>query len=524
LGRCGHAIDAGDGNPRRKNYSGLNLGPESRDQSKFFKSRVNFARDGFQVEILVSKLRYSGYRVKSFMPTFDLIVRGGTLVRHSSLEISDLGVSDGKIVALESEILGSAGEEIDARGLHIFPGVIDAHVHFNEPGRTDWEGISSGSRAFAAGGGTTFVDMPLNSSPVTIDGPSFDLKLAAMQASSLTDFALWGGLVPGNLEHLPELASRGVMGFKAFMSNSGLTEFDAADDLTLLEGMRVAATLGLPVAVHAESDSITLVLSSRLRAAGKTGIRDYLESRPVLAELEAISRAILLAEETGCALHIVHISSGRGVALAAQARARGVNVTLETCPHYLAFTDDDLERLGAVLKCAPPVRNLLERDHLWREVLTGQVDIIGSDHSPAPPEMKTQWESSGDFFAIWGGISGVQSTLAVMLSEGVQARGLPLGLVAKMLATKPAERFGFAYKGKLEIGFDADISLLDLSRSFTLEPEALLYRHTQSPYLGQKFAGVINRTVSRGQTIFRDGVIVEGARGQFVRPTLSKKA
>jgi allantoinase len=191
------------------------------------------------------------------MPTFDLIVRGGTLVRHSSLEITDLGVSDGKIVALGPAISGTARAEIDARGLHVLPGMIDAHVHFNEPGRTDWEGISSGSRAFAAGGGTTFVDMPLNSSPVTVDGPSFDLKLAAMQASSLTDFALWGGLVPGNLEHLADLASRGVMGFKAFMSNSGLAEFDAADDLTLFEGMRIAAKLDLPVAVHAESDSIT---------------------------------------------------------------------------------------------------------------------------------------------------------------------------------------------------------------------------------------------------------------------------
>ena len=456
----------------------------------------------------------SSFGIKSAMTTFDLIVRGGIIQSNAGPVITDLGVTDGKIVALESEISGSAREEVDARGLHLLPGLIDTHVHFNEPGRTDWEGIASGSRAFAAGGGTTFVDMPLNSSPVTIDGQSFDLKLTAMRALSLTDFALWGGLVPGNREHLPELAARGVVGFKAFMSNSGLSEFDAADDLTLLEGMRVAARLGLPVAVHAESDSITGALSNRFKVAGKTGIRDYLESRPVLAELEAISRAILLAEETGCALHIVHISSGRGVALAAQARARGVNVTLETCPHYLAFTEDDLERLGAVLKCAPPVRDRLERDQLWREVLAGQVDIIGSDHSPAPPEMKT----SEDFFAIWGGISGVQSTLAVLLTEGVQARGLSLESVANMLAGNPAERFRFAHKGRLELGFDADFSIIDLSKHFTLEPDELLYRHTQSPYLGKTFAGVVQRTISRGHTIFLDGKIVAEARGQFVRP------
>jgi allantoinase len=458
----------------------------------------------------------SSFDIKSGMATFDLIVRGGTIVTDTKLQMKDLGISDGKIVALEPGIPEGAQEEIDARGLHVFPGVIDTHVHFNEPGRTDWEGIASGSRALAAGGGTMFVDMPLNSSPVTIDGPSFDLKLAAMRTSSLTDFALWGGLVPGNLESLDELAARGVMGFKAFMSNSGLSEFEAADDHTLLEGMRSAARLGLPVAVHAESDAITASFSSRLRTEGKTGVWDYLESRPVIAELEAISRAISVAEETRCALHIVHISSGRGVAMAAQARARGVNVTLETCPHYLAFTDDDLARLGAVLKCAPPVRDGLEHQNLWHEVLAGQVDIIGSDHSPAPPSMKT----SHDFFAIWGGISGVQSTLAVMLTEGVQARGLPLKLVATMLAGKPAERFKFAHKGKLELGFDADFSLLDLAQSFTLKPEALFYRHKQSPYLGRNFAGVVRRTVSRGQTVFLDGHIVERARGQFVRPVM----
>jgi allantoinase len=461
----------------------------------------------------------SSFDIKSIMTTFDLIVRGGTIVTDTTLETQDLGISDGKILRLEPELSGNARAEIDARGLHVFPGVIDAHVHFNEPGRTDWEGIASGSRALAAGGGTMFVDMPLNSSPVTIDGSSFDLKLAAMRTSSLTDFALWGGLVPGNVKFMDDLAARGVMGFKAFMSNSGLAEFEAADDRTLLEGMRAAARLGLPVAVHAESEAITASFSNRLRAAGKTGVWDYLESRSVIAEFEAISRAISMAEETRCALHIVHISSGRGVAMAAQARARGVNVTLETCPHYLAFTDDDLAHLGAVLKCAPPVRDGLEHQDLWREVLAGQVDIIGSDHSPAPPSMKT----SKDFFAIWGGISGVQSTLAVMLTEGVQARGLPLESVAKMLARKPAERFRFAHKGKLELGFDADFCLVDLSRSFTLEPEALLYRHKQSPYLGQKFTGVVQRTVSRGQTVFLDGQVLEGTRGQFVRPANSSQ-
>jgi allantoinase len=447
------------------------------------------------------------------MPGFDLIVRNGTVVRPEGLENLDVGVTGGVIVALEPELLGSASAEVNAHGWHVLPGVIDAHVHFNQPGRTNWEGIRSGSSALAAGGGTLFVDMPLNSSPVTTTPAAFDLKLEAMNAFSVTDFALWGGLVPGNTAELEGLAQRGVIGFKAFMSNSGLEEFPAADDVTLLDGMRESARLGLPVAVHAESDAITGILSGRLRDAGKTGIRDYLTSRPVVAELEAIGRAILFAEETGCALHIVHVSSGVGVALAAEARARGVNVSIETCPHYLTFTESELERLGAVLKCAPPVRDGLEFHRLWDEVLTGRVDIVSSDHSPAPAELKT----SSDFFAIWGGISGVQSTLQVMLTEGHHARGLPLEMISGLLAAKPAQRFRFAGKGRLEVGFDADFTLVNLEHAFTLQADNLLYTHHQSPYVGREFRGRVERTLLRGQTVFQNGQ-VRDVKGQLVTP------
>ncbi len=454
------------------------------------------------------------------MAELDLIVRGATVVRDS-LEILDIGISDGKIVTLESEISSSSTTEIDARGLHVMAGMIDVHVHFNEPGRADWEGIATGSAALAAGGGTLFFDMPLNSSPVTTDAKSFNQKLEAMQCSSLTDFALWGGLVPGNLEALPELAACGVIGFKAFMSNSGLEEFGAADDLTLLEGMRVSASLGLPVAVHAESDAITGSLSNRLQALGKTGIQDYLESRPVIAELEAISRAILFAEETGCALHLVHVSSGRGVVLASEAKARGANVTIETCPHYLAFTEEDLKRLGTPAKCAPPLRSNLEQELLWQQVLKNNIDMIGSDHSPAPPSLKT----SDNFFAIWGGISGVQSSLSVLLTQGFQARGLSLSQISSLVSANPAKRFKLPKKGKLELGFDADLVLLDLNASFVLNAQMLEYRHKQSPYLGQEFKGVVKHTLSRGRTVFLDNVV--GARrasspptqGQLVKPT-----
>ena len=345
-----------------------------------------------------------------------MLVRGGTLVTPEEVKQADLLVDSGQIARIAPEILDGAGETLDATGLYIFPGLIDAHVHFNEPGRTDWEGLATGSAALAAGGGTVFVDMPLNSTP-TLDRASFLAKKEAAEASSLTDFALWGGLTPTNLDCLSELAECGAVGFKAFMSDSGMDDFRAADDLTLYRGMEAAAKLGLPVAVHAESEALTKALTAEAVSRGQVEVRDYLDSRPIVAELEAINRALLFAEETRADLHIVHVSTARGVALIAEAKKRGVRVTCETCPHYLYFTDEDIERLGAALKCAPPLRSIQEREALWQAVLAREVDLIASDHSPSPPELK----EGDDFFKMWGGIAGVQSSLNVLLN-GMRSR------------------------------------------------------------------------------------------------------
>jgi len=404
----------------------------------------------------------------------------------------DIFVDDGRFAATGS------GEEIDATGLTILPGLIDVHVHFNEPGRTDWEGAATGSRALAAGGGTCFFDMPLNSSPCTVDAAAFRAKQAALEAASVTDFALWGGIVPGNRSCLAELAELGVIGFKAFMADSGLPEFPRSDDRTLLQGMEEAARLGLPVAVHAETNELV--------GGSGTTVREFLDSRPVLAEVTAIRRACELAEETGAKLHIVHVSSGRGVMAALEARQRGVDVTIETCAHYLYFGADDMERLGAVLKCAPPLRDANDRKMLWRAVTRGDIDIVASDHSPAPPSMK----EGADFFRIWGGVAGVQSTLAVLLDMALPER------VAELTAANPAKRFGLARKGRIEAGFDADFTLVDLSAEHTVTRESLFQRHGFSPYIGATFRGVVRRTVVRGRTVFADGKIVTDGGGQFV--------
>ena len=336
----------------------------------------------------------------------DLVVRGGRVVTPLGSSDADVAVSDGRIVEVASEVVGGR-DEIDARGLIVLPAVVDVHVHFNEPGRTEWEGAATGSRALAAGGGAVFFDMPLNSTPCTIGVEDFDRKRAALEAASVADFGLWGGLVPGRIGDMEAMAARGVVGFKAFMCDSGLPEFSRADDATLHEGMREAARLGLPVAVHAESEELTREFGRR--SPGRD-VRAFLASRPVMAELHAIQRALLFAGETGAALHIVHISSGLGVALAYEAKAKGVNVSIETCPHYLFFTEEDMERIGAVAKCAPPLRAREHRDGLWSELMNGRVDIVASDHSPSDPALK-----AGDFRSAWGGIAGVQSTLAVLI-------------------------------------------------------------------------------------------------------------
>jgi len=397
----------------------------------------------------------------------------------------------------------------------VFPGVIDAHVHFNEPGRTHWEGFATGTAALAAGGTTTFFDMPLNAHPPTLDAESFDLKLKAAQAASLVDFALWGGLVPGNLAQLDELAERGVIGFKAFMSNSGIDDFQSVDDLTLYEGMMRAAKLGKIVAVHAESDQLTSGLARRAIAQGRTGIRDYLTSRPVVAELEAIQRAILFAQESGCPLHIVHVSSGRGIVMVAEARARGIDVSCETCIHYLVLTEDDVEELGAVAKCAPPLRPQTEQDALWQQLFDGNIPMVTSDHSPAPADMKT----SLDFFKVWGGISGCQSLLQLLLTEGHDRRQLPLPTIATITAEHIALRFGpLPGKGHLAIDADADLVLVDLSSSFTLQRSDLFYRHQDSPYVGRMLQGRIVRTLVRGRTVFAEGKPISAPFGRLVRP------
>jgi len=426
----------------------------------------------------------------------DLVVRG---------DAWDVAVEDGAVAAVGPELPGGR-REVDARGLLVLPGMVDGHVHLNDPGRADWEGWDTGTAALAAGGVTCCADMPLNSIPATLDGASFDAKVAAARGRARVDFALWGGLVPGNLTGMDELAGRGVVGFKAFMSPSGVPEFAHVSPDDLGRGMERAAALGLPVAVHAEDPA---VLDATPRGGGRA-MRDWCASRPPAAETSAVRIVLDLARATGCAVHLVHLSTPEAVDLVAAARAEGVDATCEACPHHLVLTGEDAARIGAAAKCAPPLRSAAERAGLWRRFATGAIDVVGSDHSPGPPELKR----GDDMFAVWGGISGAQTTLPLLLTHGPPG-GVDAARTAEATAVAPARRLGLEGKGGLRPGLDADLSLVRLGGPWTLGEDDLRYRHRVSPYLGMRLGARVERTILRGVTVHGPGA-AEAPQGRLV--------
>lgn len=439
------------------------------------------------------------------MTTYDLIIKNGKIVTAESVIQGDIAVKDGKIQEVGQALQGTAVRVIDAEGQHVLPGLIDTHVHFNEPGRTEWEGLATGSRSLAAGGATSFFDMPLNSTPPTINKENLDLKKACADEKSIVNPYFWGGLVPENIADLKELHENGVIGFKAFMSPSGIADFNHVDDVTIFKGMKEIASLGSLLAVHAESTVICDQLAEEKQKQGKTSARDFVESRPIISEIEAVRRIISYAEATGCKLHVVHASSRKVVEVIQEAKDRGVDITVETCPHYLALNVQDFEAKGGLAKCCPPLRDQDEVEDLWAAVANGEINVIASDHSPAPASMKT---ITDNYFEGWGGISGAQSTLNIMLTEGYFKRNLPLEKIVELTATNPAKLFGLTNKGVLEAGYDADIAIVDLNESFELKNEDLFYRHQHSPYVGMTFKGKVKTTIVNGEVVFENDKIV----------------
>jgi allantoinase len=450
----------------------------------------------------------------------DLLIAGGQIVSEHEVLAADLAIADGRVAAiLEPGARGvQAARRIDARGKLVLPGLVDAHVHFNEPGRTHWEGYATGSAAAAAGGITTFLDMPLNNDPPTLDAASLDVKVRAVADQSVVDYGLWGGIVPGNLDRLAELQAGGVVAAKAFMCHSGLDGYPGVDDAALYGALVRGARLGLIVGLHAESDGLTTALGQAAQAAGRREARAWADSRPPFTEVEPVRRALYLAGQTGASIHFVHVSTPAAVQEVAAAKAAGVCATLETCPHYLALDEDDLARLGPYGKCAPPLRPRALVEALWQAVLAGQVDLIASDHSPCPPADKDRGQD--DIWRAWGGLHGVQTLLPVLLTEGVHARKMPLPLLVRLTSAAPARRYGlYPQKGALLIGSDADAAIVDPDASWTLDASMLKTRWPISPFLGRQLRGRVETTIVRGTVIHQDGeIVVEPGFGRRLLP------
>jgi allantoinase len=424
-------------------------------------------------------------------------LRSHRVVFPDGVRAATLLLADGRIAEVlpyEAE-LACPVQDVGERA--ILPGVVDPHVHLNEPGRSHWEGFDTGTRAALAGGLTTLVDMPLNSAPVTTSVANLALKRAATAGQLHTNVGFWGGIVPGNAGEVEGLIAAGVLGFKAFLTHSGIDDFPNTTEADLRQVMPVLARHGLPLLVHCE-------LSQDDDWAARCDSRqypNYLASRPRRWEDEAIALMIRLCAETGCRTHIVHLSSADSLPQLAAARALGLPLTVETGQHYLFFNAEEIGEGQTQFKCAPPIRERANNEQLWQALASGLIDFVATDHSPAPPDLKQL--ASGDFATAWGGIASLQLALPVLWTAA-HARGATLPDLARWLSANPAKLIGFAdRKGKIAPGYDADLLVLDAEQEFVVQAADLHHRHKVSPYLGRTLRGVVEQTFLHGQEVYR---------------------
>ena len=373
----------------------------------------------------------------------------------------------------------------------LLPGLTDTHVHVNEPGRTLWEGFASATRAAAAGGITTIIDMPLNSIPPTTDPAALHAKRESARGQVYVDVGFWGGAVPGNADQLGALDEAGVFGFKCFLADSGVPEFPPLDEAGLDRALRVTAAFKSLLIVHAE-DAATIAGAPRPEG---TAYASFLRSRPPAAETAAIARVIRLARETGGRVHVLHLSGAEALGMIAAARREGLPLTVETCPHYLAFAAEEIPDGATEFKCCPPIRERANRERLWAALGAGVIDCVVSDHSPCPPELKMR--ELGQFAAAWGGISSVQVALPVVWTQA-RARGYHLADVIRWMASGPARLAGLPGKGQIAPGCDADLVAFAPDETFIVDPGRLYHRHRLTPYAGMSLSGVVRRTWLRG--------------------------
>jgi allantoinase len=384
----------------------------------------------------------------------------------------------------------------------ILPGLIDPHVHINDPGR-DWEGFESATRAAAAGGYTLLVEMPLNCVPGTTSVEALEAKREAARGHCHIDWAAWGGVVRGNQENIEPLAAAGVRGYKCFLIDPGIDSFTMVAESELREALPHVARTGLPLLVHAELSGPVNAATAELAEADWRSYATYLKSRPDEAELSAIRLVIELCREYSFRAHIVHLSTCHALPELRAARAEGLRISVETCPHYLHLTAETIADGATLHKCAPPIRNRENREQLWQGLKDGVIDLIGSDHSPCPPAMKRLEE--GSFKTAWGGISSLSLSLPLMWTDASR-RGFMLSHIAKWMSEGPARLAGFSSrKGRIAPGYDADLVIFDADSEFVVTKDRLHYRHPVSPYMGEKLRGIVKATYLRGRMVFADG-------------------
>ena len=440
----------------------------------------------------------------------DLALKSTAVVTPAGQRPALLLLQNGRIADVLPYDTAVAGPVLDLGDAAILPGVIDPHVHLNEPGRTDWEGFDTGTRAALAGGLTTLVDMPLNSAPVTTSVKNLRLKQAATQGQLHTNVGFWGGIVPCNAAEVEPLIAASVLGFKAFLTHSGIADFPNATEEDLRKVMPVLARHGRPLLVHCE-----LSADSDERKKGDTrSYSNYLASRPKSWEDEAIKLMIRLCAEYRCPVHIVHLSSANSLAAIAEAKAQGLPLTVETGQHYLFFSAEEIQAGQTQFKCAPPIRERANNEQLWQALQSGLIDFVATDHSPAPPDLKQL--ASGDFATAWGGIASLQLALPVLWTAARQ-RGATLADIARWLSTSPARLIGQAHrKGQITKGYDADLVVVAADATFTVTKALLHHRHKVSPYLGRELAGVVTHTFLAGEEVFRHPDFLHLNRGQLL--------
>jgi allantoinase len=439
---------------------------------------------------------------------FDIAIKSSRIITPDGEKSGVVIIKDGLIIDVAASLYNEDERVIDVHDKILMPGVIDPHVHINEPGRTEWEGFNTATKAALAGGITTLVDMPLNAFPVTTTAKAFDEKLSAAKKNLHTNCGFWGGVIPGNENEIEALIGKGVLGFKAFLTHSGIDEFPNVTEDDLRKAMPIIAKYNLPLLVHCE-----LTDNRQLATGNSRSYQNYLASRPRKWEDDAIVLMIRLCEEYTCRTHIVHLSSSNSIEQIAKAKQKGLPLTVETGQHYLYFTAEEIKDGQTQFKCAPPIREKENNEKLWQALKNGIIDFVATDHSPATPVLKEL--QSGDFMKAWGGIASIQFALPVLWTAA-KKRGCTLNDIAKWLCENPAKLISKQNsKGKIAKGYDADLIVWDEKKSFHVTENIIEHKHKMTPYLNEELFGVVEKTYLSGENIFDKGAMVLN-KGKFI--------